>query len=144
MCAVDVEYAAKCIAIPTAVILSPVEEGIHVWSNCSRLGSSFGQEAGLNLRNSRGRRNVRGGYGLSEKLRHVDLGEETMAHDVFHSIDQVAEPLRQVAPKQVLNETLQLAIKSIGVTRFCVDDLLVDVHYVVVHEGCVASVHLVD
>ena len=67
-----------------------------------------------------------------------------MIFDIADAADEVAVPLGKVASEQVLHQTLKLGVEALRVSRLRVNDLLVNIHGIVVHEGSVTGVHLID
>jgi len=67
-----------------------------------------------------------------------------MVLDVRDTANHVSEALRQIPPQQMLDHRLQLGVESFRVLRLGVDNLLVNVHWVIVDEGGMSSVHLID
>ena len=67
-----------------------------------------------------------------------------MVFDVADAADQIAVAFGKVASQQVLHKALKLGVEALWISRFSVDDLLVNVHRVIIHERCVTCMHLVD
>ena len=67
-----------------------------------------------------------------------------MILDIVGAVLQVTVPFREVTPKQMLDQRLQILIEAFWVPWFCVYDFSVDVHWVVVLEGRVACQHFVE
>lgn len=67
-----------------------------------------------------------------------------MVFDVADAADQIAVAFGKVASQQVLHKALKLGVEALWISRFSVDDLLVNVHWIIIDEGSVASMHLID
>jgi len=67
-----------------------------------------------------------------------------MVLDVGDATDHVSEAFGQIPSEQMLDHGLELRVEAFGVLRLGVDNLLVNVHWVIVDEGCVACMHLID
>ena len=67
-----------------------------------------------------------------------------MVFDVADAANEVAVAFGKVASQQMLHKALKLGVEALWVSRLSVDDLLVNVHGIIVDERSVASVHLID
>lgn len=137
------DYGAKIVS-RFALSSSPVKEGVIAGNDRRRCASPLSQEVAFTTGRCLLRRNVGSSQCLSEELRLEDLGEEAVAQDVINTANQVAVPLRQVAPQKMFNQAFQLGIETFRIPWLRINDLLVDVHHIGILEGCKASVHLVD
>ena len=73
-----------------------------------------------------------------------DGREEAMVLNVRNSSDKVTITLREISSKEMLDETLKLRVETFRVARLGVNDLLVDIHWIIIDEWGVSSMHLVD
>ena len=67
-----------------------------------------------------------------------------MRLDVLDAIDHVAKALRKIPSQQVLRKRFEFFVKAVRVAGLRVDDHFVYVHLVVVSEGRVSRMHLVN
>ena len=67
-----------------------------------------------------------------------------MIFDIADPANEVAVALGKIASQQVLHQTLKLGVEALWVARLRVNDLLVNIHGIVVHKRCMTSVHLID
>ena len=67
-----------------------------------------------------------------------------MVFDVADAANEVAVAFGKVASQQMLHKALKLGVEALWVARLRVNDLLVNIHGIVVHKRCMTSVHLID
>ena len=73
-----------------------------------------------------------------------DGREEAMVLNVRNSTNKVTITLREIPSKEMLDETLKLRVETFRVARLGVNDLLVDIHWIIIDEWGVSSMHFVD
>lgn len=126
------------------IALSPVEEGVSCSRDLLSIFSAFFEEVRLFIRNGTAFRHIWRVNFLREETFPAKTGEEAMILDVRNTANHVAKALRQIPPQQMLDHGLQLGVESFRVLRLGVDNLLVNVHWVIIDEGGVSGVHLID
>ena len=87
---------------------------------------------------------MRSSNAFLEKHLLGDGREEAMVLNVRNSTDEVTITLREIPSKEMLDETLKLRVETFRVARLGVNDLLVDIHWIIIDEWSVSSMHLVD
>lgn len=81
---------------------------------------------------------------MGEEVGPVDVLEEAVFLDVLDAIEEVAVSLGEVGLQQVFDQTLGLGVEVLGVVDLALQDVVVDVHGVLVVEGVDASQHFVE
>jgi len=67
-----------------------------------------------------------------------------MVLDVRDSTDEVTIAFGEISSEEMLDKTLKLGVETFGIARLGVDDLLVDIHWVIIDEWGMTSMHLID
>ena len=67
-----------------------------------------------------------------------------MIFDIADPANKVAVTFGKITSQQVLHKTLKLGVETFWVARLRVNDLLVNIHGIIVDEWCVTGMHLID
>ena len=67
-----------------------------------------------------------------------------MIFDIADPANEIAVTFGKVTSQQVFHKTLKLGVEALWVAWLRVNDLLVNIHGIVVHKRCMTSVHLID
>lgn len=89
-------------------------------------------------------RDILGLSGLTLYVEEVDLVEEAMRLYVTRAVLQVPIAFGEVMVSQVSDDALGSRVEALRESDLLVENLLEDLHRVIVHEGAATNHHLID